>query len=96
MSKTELKCGCSGEEEDGEEVTMGEVVILRARKLRYLGLIIKEKGDIDGDINHHIRVGWQIWMSASRILCDKKISIGLKRKVHRVVVGLALLYSSEC
>ena len=57
-SKTKyLKCGFSGEEAGGEEVTMGGVAIPRAKKFKYLGSIIEEKGDIDEDINQRIRVG---------------------------------------
>ena len=59
-SKTEyLRSGFSGEEGAGEVVTIGEVVIPRATKFRYLGLIIEERRDIDEDINHRIRAGWQ-------------------------------------
>ena len=54
---------------------MGGVAIPRAEKFWYLGLIIEEKRDIDEDINQHIRVGWQKWKRAFRVLCDKKISI---------------------
>jgi len=36
-----------------------QVVILRVEKFKYLGSIIGERVDIDKDINHHIRVGWQ-------------------------------------
>ena len=43
----------------GGEVTMGRVVIPRVEKFKYLGSIMEEKGDIDEDINHCIRVGWQ-------------------------------------
>jgi len=53
-----LNCRFSGEEGDGEEVTIGEVATPRARKFRYLGSIIEERGDGDEDINHYIRVGW--------------------------------------
>jgi len=50
-SKTEyLKYGFSGVEGCG-------VAISKAEKFRYLGLIIKEKGDIIQDINLRIRVG---------------------------------------
>ena len=47
----------NSKEGDGEEVTFGEKTIPRARKFRYLGSIIKGRGDIDEDINHRIRVG---------------------------------------
>ena len=34
--------------------------------------------------------------NASRVLCDKKISIGLKGKVYRIVIRPILLYGLEC
>ena len=37
---------------------MGGVVRTRVEKFKYLGSIIEEKGDIDEDINHCIKVGW--------------------------------------
>jgi len=51
-----LKCGFSGVEGSGEEVTMGGVAIPRVEKFKYLGSIIKQKIDIDEDINHYIRL----------------------------------------
>ena len=54
-SKTEyLRCGFNGVERDEGEVTMGEVVIPRVEKFKYLGSIIEERGDIDEDISHCI------------------------------------------
>jgi len=35
---------------------MGDVAIQRAEKLRYLGSIIEERGDIDEDIDQCIRL----------------------------------------
>ena len=58
-SKTEyLRCGFSWVERDEGELTMGGVVIPRVEKFKYLGSIVEEKGDIDEDINHRIRVAW--------------------------------------
>jgi len=61
---------------------MGVVVIPRVKKFKYLGSIVEEKGDIDDDIKHRIRVGWQKWNKASRVLCDKKISFRLKGRIY--------------
>jgi len=56
-SKTEyLRCGFSGGEGGGGEVTIGGVVIPRVEKFKYLGSINEERGDIDDDINYHIKV----------------------------------------
>jgi len=68
-SKTEyLRCGFSGVKSDGGEVTLGGVVVPRVVKFKYLGSIIEERGNIDEDISHRIRVGWQKWKKASRVL----------------------------
>ena len=72
------------------------MAIPSARKLRYLGSIVTRRGDINEDINHCIRVGWQKWRGASGILCNKKISMGLREKAYHVIVRPALLYGSEC
>jgi len=57
-SNTEyLRCGFSGREGEGGEVTMGGVVVPRVEKFKYLGSIVEDKGDIDEDISHCIRVG---------------------------------------
>jgi len=65
---------------------MGGVVVPRVEKFKYLGSIVEEKGDIDEDISHHIRVGWQKWEKASGVLCDKRIPLKLKGRVYRMVV----------
>ena len=46
-------------DEEGGGVTIGDVAIPRANKFIYLGTIVQDRGDIDKDINHHIKVGWQ-------------------------------------
>jgi len=59
-SKTKyLRCGFNGVESDGEEVTMDGVAVPRVEKFKYLGSIAEERGDIDEDIGHLIKVGWQ-------------------------------------
>jgi len=77
-------------EGDGGEVTLGGEAIPKVDKFKYLGSIIEKRGDIDDDIDHCIRVGWQKWINKSRVLCDKKIPIRLKGQVYCMVVRLAL------
>ena len=39
---------------------------------------------------------WQKWKSASGVLCDKRVPLGLKGKVYRTVVRPVVLYGAEC
>ena len=41
-------------------------------------------------------MGGKKWKAALGVLCDKRVPLGLKGKVYRVVVRPAVLYSSEC
>ena len=63
------------------------MTIPKVDKFMYLGSIIQQNGDIDEDVNHRIRVGWQKWKCASGVLCDKRMPIGLKGRVDRTVVS---------
>jgi len=96
-SKTKyLHCCFSGRIEEGGEITLDGRVIPKVAKFKYLGSTIQQNGDIDEDISQRIRVGWQKWKSALGVLCDKRVPIGLKGKIYRMVVRPAVLYGSEC
>ena len=41
-------------------------------------------------------MGWLKWKSSSGVLYDKRVPLGLKGKVYRMVVRPAVLYGSEC
>ena len=53
----------SGREDVRGEVTIKGMQIPKVEKFKYLGLIIYHEGDIDEDISHRIKVGWQKWKS---------------------------------
>jgi len=97
-SKTEyLQCRFSTNEGGvAREVVIEGASTPRVERFRYLGSIIQENGEIDEDINHQIKVGWQKWRNASGVLCDRRILLRLKGKVYRMVVRPALLYGAEC
>jgi len=60
-SKTEcLHCKFSADEGGAtSEVAIEGAIIARVERFRYLGSIIQGNGEIDEDINHRIKVGWQ-------------------------------------
>ena len=80
----------------GGEVTLDGRSIPKVNKFKYLGSIIQQNRDINEDINQRLKVGWQKWKYTSGVLCDKRVPIGLKGKVYRLVVRPAILYGSEC
>ena len=97
-SKTEyLHCRFSADEGSAaSEVAIAGETIPKVERFRYLGSIIQGNGEIDDDINHRIKVGWQKWKNASGVLCDRRIPLKLKGRVYRMVVRPALLYGVEC
>jgi len=40
-----------------EKSPLGGVAVPRVEKFKYLGSIFEERGDIDDDISHYIKVG---------------------------------------
>ena len=78
------------------EVAIEGAVIQRVTRFRYLGSIIEENGEIDEDVNQRIKIGWKKWKNASKVLCDKRISLRVKGRAYRMVARPALLYGAEC
>ena len=66
----------------------------KVAKCKYLGSIIQHSGDIEEDINLRIKVGWQKWMLVLGVVCNKRMPVGLKGKVYRMVVRPVILYGS--
>ncbi|KAL5146984.1 Craniofacial development protein 2 [Glycine soja] len=65
-------------------------------RFKYLGSVIQDDGEIEGDVNHRIQAGWMKWRKASGVLCDAKVPIKLKGKFYRTAVRPAILYGTEC
>ncbi|KAL5193570.1 hypothetical protein HKD37_20G055768 [Glycine soja] len=78
------------------EVKIGDHIIPQVTRFKYLGSVIQDDGEIEGDVNHRIQAGWMKWRKASGVLCDAKVPIKLKGKFYRTAVRLAILYGTEC
>ena len=77
-------------------VKIGDDTISQVTRFKYLGPIIQNDGEIEGDVNHNIQARWSKWMSASGIICDKKVPLKLKDNFYRTVIKPAILYGTEC
>ncbi|KAL5146296.1 Craniofacial development protein 2 [Glycine soja] len=78
------------------EVKIGDHIIHQVTRFKYLGSVIQDDGEIEGDVNHRIQAGWMKWRKASGVLCDAKVPIKLKGKFYRTAVRPAILYGTEC
>lgn len=47
-------------------------------------------------MTHRIKSGWLKWRAATRVLCNKIISLKLKGKFYRTAIRPVLLYRTEC
>ena len=70
--------------------------ITKSDRFRYLGSILQENGELDGDLNHRIQAGWMKCKSASGVLCDRRRPLKLKGKFYRTAIRLAMLYDTKC
>ncbi|KAL5188110.1 hypothetical protein HKD37_05G013655 [Glycine soja] len=73
------------------KVKIGDHIIPQVTRFKYLGSVIQDDGEMEGDVNHRIQVGWMKWRKASGVLCDAKVPIKLKGKFYRTAnkVGVA-------
>ncbi|RZB42710.1 26S proteasome regulatory subunit 6A-like [Glycine soja] len=78
------------------EVKIGDHIIPQVTRFKYLGSVIQDDGEIEGDVNHRIQAGWMKWRKASGMLCDAKVQIKLKEKFYRTAIRPAILYGTEC
>ncbi|KAH1257632.1 hypothetical protein GmHk_03G007566 [Glycine max] len=78
------------------EVKIGDHIIPQVTQFKYLGSVIHDDGEIEGDVNHRIQAGWMKWRKASGVLCDAKVPIKLKGKFYRTAIRPAILYGTEC
>ena len=67
----------------------------RVKHFKYLGSMVDEAGGMEKEINHRIQCGWHNWRKVSGVICDKRVPIKLKGKVHKSVVRPAMTYGLE-
>lgn len=46
-------------------------------------------------VKTHIQAGWNGWEKASGVICDRRVSAEMKRKVYKTVVRPAMLVGLE-
>ena len=65
------------------------------KKLRYLGLMLAEDGELNAEVDLRIQAVWKNWRKLSGVLCDRRLSSRLKGMIFKTVVKPALTYGTE-
>ena len=73
---------------EGEEVK-------RVKTFKYLGSTLAEDGELDAEVNHRVPSGWRNWKRVYGVLCDRRMKVKIKGKVHKMIVRPAMVYRAE-
>ena len=95
QKETEYLCVGGREEEDEGELKMQGEKVPRVTEFRYLESTVQADGDSEIEVAKRIATGWNSWRKMSGVLCDQKMPLSMKGKLHKVVIRLAMLYNTE-
>ncbi|XP_063859173.1 uncharacterized protein LOC135100139 [Scylla paramamosain] len=57
--------------------------------------MVDETGEMEKEVNFRIQCGWNNWRQVSGVICDRRVPVRVKGKVHKAVVRPALMYGLE-
>ena len=93
-SKTEyMTTDLEGDQE--ETIQLEGSNLKRVTSFKYLGSMTQSSGDLDKEIAHRVQSGWNNWRKITGVVCDRRVPIKLKGKIHKAVVRPALMYGLE-
>ena len=82
-------------EDHESEIVMDREKLNRVEKFKYLGSTVAKDGNLDVEIAHRVQAGWRNWRRMSGDLCDRRINVKVKGRVHKTVVRPAMLHGAE-
>ena len=90
-----LRFNVDGNLDGNSDINLQGQNLEQVNTYKYLGATLAENGDLDAEMTHRIQSGWTNWKRVSGILCDRRISFGVKGKVYKTVVRPAMMYGAE-
>uniref|UniRef100_A0A1B0CQP9 Putative rna-directed dna polymerase from mobile element jockey-like diaphorina citri n=1 Tax=Lutzomyia longipalpis TaxID=7200 RepID=A0A1B0CQP9_LUTLO len=67
--------------DDGGSLVLGDQVLPRVDKFKYLGSVLANDASVDADLGHRISTGWMKWRQFTGVFCDRKMPPKLKGKL---------------
>ena len=62
---------------------------------KYLGLTVQKDGSTEDEVGKRIQAGWNSWRKVTGVLCNSKVSPGVKRRLYKMMVRPTMLYGME-
>ena len=93
--KTEWMRCFFGEEHDEVDLEIDMENLKEVESFKYLGSVLNNSGSMEREIGNRIQVGWTSWRKCAGVMCDKRMSMKLKRKIYTTVIRPALIYGAE-
>ncbi|KAK3507927.1 hypothetical protein QTP70_003822 [Hemibagrus guttatus] len=95
VSRSKTEYMCVNEREGSDTVRLQDEDVKKVQEFKYLGSTVQSNGECGKEVKKRVQAGWNGWRKVSGVLCDRKISAGIKGKVYRTVVRAAMLYGLE-
>ncbi|KAK3521712.1 hypothetical protein QTP70_015816, partial [Hemibagrus guttatus] len=95
VSRSKTEYMCVNEREGSGTVRLQGEEVKKVQDFKYLGSTVQSNGECGKEVKKRVQAGWNGWRKVSGVLCDRKISARIKRKVYRTVVRPAMLYGLE-
>ena len=93
--KTEWMRCLFGEEHDEVDLEIDMENLKEVESFKYLGSVLDNSGSMEREIGNRIQAGWTSWRKCAGVMCDKRMSMKLKRKIYTTVIRPALIYGAE-
>ncbi|XP_064098055.1 uncharacterized protein LOC135209277 [Macrobrachium nipponense] len=76
-------------------IKSGRGDIKKVHKFKYLGSVIDNEWNMEEEIKNQIQCGWNKWGKVYVVICDRKVPIRFKGRVHKAGVRPAMPYELE-
>ena len=70
-------------------------ILKRGKTFKHLGSMVDETVKMGNEVYFHIQCGWNNWWKVSGVICDRRVPVRVKGKVHKAMVRPAMMYRLE-
>ena len=74
---------------------MEDTKVPRVKEFKYLRSTVQESGSCEREVKKRVQAGWNGWRKVSGVICDRRLSARVKRKVYSSVVRPAMVHGLE-